>query len=70
MRDDAPIPMGARNDQIFRIARGFVRHGLRGRDLEHALLAVSYRRCVPPLPDTEVVQIARHAERLPDRRPA
>ena len=24
----------------------------------------------PPLPDAEVVQLARHAERLPDRRPA
>ena len=69
-RDDSPIPTGARNDALFRIARGFVRHGLRGRALEQALLAVNHRRCVPALPDVEVVQLARHAERLPDRRPA
>jgi primase-polymerase (primpol)-like protein len=70
MRDETPIPQGQRNDQLFRIARGFVRHGLRGRDLELALLAVSHRRCVPVPPDLDVIKIARHAERLPDRRPA
>ena len=70
-RDDSPIPAGTRNTELFRIARSFVRHGLRGRALEQALLAVNQRRCVPPLPHVEVVvQIARNAERLPDRRPA
>jgi hypothetical protein len=71
LRDDAPIPEGQRNDALFRIARGFVRHGLRGPALEAALLEVSHRRCVPVPPDADVVAIARHAERLPDqRRPA
>jgi putative DNA primase/helicase len=70
MRDDTPIPQGQRNDKLFRIARGFVHHGLRGRALEQALLAVSHRRCVPVPPDADVVKIARHAEQLPDRRPA
>jgi hypothetical protein len=70
MRDDTPIPAGQRNDKLFRIARGFVRHGLSGRALEQALLAVSHRRCVPVPPDADVVKIARHAEQLPDRRPA
>jgi hypothetical protein len=70
VRDGSPIPEGARNDSLFRIARGFVFHGLVGRELEQALRAVNRRRCVPPLTDYEVVQLARHAERLPDRRPA
>jgi putative DNA primase/helicase len=69
-RGETPIPEGARNDRLFRIARGFVLHGLRGRDLQQALQAVNRRRCVPPLPAGEVVQIARNAEQLPDRRPA
>jgi primase-polymerase (primpol)-like protein len=67
MSGEASIPQGQRNDQLFRIARGFVCHGLRGRDLERALLAVSHRRCVPIPPDADVIRIARHAERLPDR---
>jgi len=69
-RDDAPIPAGQRNDALFRIARGFVLRGLRGRDLEAALAAVNTRRCQPPLPAAEVAQLARHAERLPDRQSA
>ena len=69
-RGEAPIPEGQRNDALFRIARGFVLHGLSGADLERALLAVNRRRCVPPLSAIEVIKMARHAERLPDRRPA
>jgi hypothetical protein len=67
-RSDAPILAGHRNDQLFRIARGFVLHGLHGAGLERALLEVSHRRCVPVPPDADVIKIARHAERLPDRR--
>lgn len=67
---EAPIPDGTRNDALFRIARGFVLHGLRGEALVTALLAVSHRRCAPVPPDADVVKIARHAERLPDRRQA
>jgi primase-polymerase (primpol)-like protein len=70
LRDDAPIPAGHRNDTRFRIARGMVSYGLRGQALEMALLAVSHRRCVPVPPDAHVRTIARHAEQLPDRRPA
>lgn len=66
----APIPAGARNDTLFRIARGFVLQGLRGEALAAALVAVAHRRCVPVPPDGDVVKIARHAEQLPDRRPA
>jgi primase-polymerase (primpol)-like protein len=69
-RDEAPIPAGQRNNQLFRIARGFVLHGLRGQALEAALIAVSHRRCVPVPPDVDVLRIAWHAERLPDRRSA
>lgn len=69
-RDESPIPEGQRNDTLFRIARSFVLHGLRGQVLEDALVAVSHRRCVPVPSDIDVVKIARHAERLPDRRPA
>jgi hypothetical protein len=67
---DAPIPEGHRNDQLFRIARSFVLHGLRGQALEAALVDVSHRRCRPVPPDAHVIAIARHAERLPDRRTA
>jgi hypothetical protein len=67
---ETPILAGARNDALFRIARGFVLKGLRGEALATALLAVSHRRCVPVPPDADVVAIARHADRLPDRRPA
>lgn len=65
-----PIPAGARNDTLFRLARGLVRRGLRGEALAAELVAVSHRRCVPVPPDGDVVRIARHAEQLPDRRPA
>lgn len=67
---ETPIPAGARNDTLFRIARAFVLKGLRGDALVTALLAVSHRRCVPVPPDADVAAIARHADRLPDRRPA
>jgi hypothetical protein len=67
-RAETPIPAGQRNDRLFRIARSFVRQGLHGAALEQALLAVSHGRCVPVPPDADVVKIARHAERLPDRR--
>jgi hypothetical protein len=70
LRDEAPIPAGARNDTLFRIARGFVCKGLHGEALTAALIAVSHRRCVPVPPDADVATIARHADRLPDRRPA
>jgi len=70
MRDETPIPAGERNDKLFRIARGFVRLGLRAQALEQALLDVSHRRCVPVPPDADVRKIARHAERLPDRQSA
>jgi hypothetical protein len=67
-RDAGPIPQGQRNDVLFRTARGFVLKGLRGPALEAALLAVSHRRCVPVPPDIDVIKLARHAGRLPDRR--
>jgi hypothetical protein len=66
-RAAAPILAGQRNTTLFRIARGFVLHGLAGTALEQALLAVSHRRCVPPLPDRDVMAIARHAVQLRDR---
>jgi hypothetical protein len=66
--DAAIIPIRQRNDQLFRIARSFVLKGLRGTALETALLAISHARCVPVPPDADVVKIARHAQRLPDRR--
>ena len=68
-RDDTPIRQGARNDQLFRRPRVLL-HGLRGAALEAALVAVNRRRCQPPLSAAEVIALARHAERLPDRRGA
>jgi hypothetical protein len=39
MRHEPPIPAGQRNDKLFRIARGFVRHG------QHAL-SLAVDRCI------------------------
>ena len=65
--DVSIIRDGKRNDQLFRIARGFVLKGLRGTaPCEIALLAVAIVAGARP-PDAHVVKIARHAERLPDR---
>jgi hypothetical protein len=66
-RSDAPILAGQRNDALFRVARSLVLHGLRGDALAQALVAVSHQRCVPVPADADVIKIARHAERLPDR---
>jgi hypothetical protein len=65
--DVSIIPFGTQNNTLFRIARSFVRKGVRGTALENALIDVSRRRCVPVPPAAHVIKIARHAEQLPDR---
>ena len=68
--DDTPIYVeGERNDQLFvracQMRRG---GGLEEFELVPALRAANQECCKPPLPDDEVVQIAKSAAKLPIQR--
>lgn len=52
------IPTGQRNDALARIAGAMRRKGCTQETLEAALLAENSKRCVPPLSEAEVRQIA------------
>lgn len=54
------IPEGRRNDTLFRHATNMWRRGMTGTAIEAALLAEN-ARCVPPLDESEVREIARSA---------
>ena len=57
--DGAPIPQGCRDDRLTRIA-GRLHDGTRRLDeLAAELLEVNAARCEPPLPEAQVVKIAR-----------
>jgi hypothetical protein len=53
---------GQRNDGLFRVACGLWGRGEAGSqsELHYQLSEVNRQRCVPPLPDSEVSQIAAH----------
>jgi len=56
-----PIPEGQRNDSLFRIGVRLLRWGGAWFDAERVeeyLLTENARRCVPPLPESEIRQIA------------
>ena len=59
----APIRAGHRNDALMRIAGAMRRKGCTPEAIEAALLTENARRCVPPLPETEVREIARSVSR-------
>jgi len=57
--DGAPILQGSRDDTLARIA-GRLHDGTRSLDdLTAELLEINARRCEPPLPDQQVVKVAR-----------
>jgi KaiC/GvpD/RAD55 family RecA-like ATPase len=61
--DGAPIAEGGRNTGLVKLA-GQLRHsGMSCEAIEAALLVTNAERCKPPLPDNEVVSIARSVSR-------
>jgi hypothetical protein len=59
-----PIPQGSRDDTLARIA-GRLHDGTRGLDdLAAQLLEINARRCEPPLPDQQVLKVARSIHSL------
>jgi len=60
-----PIAEGARNVMLASLAATMRSRGMTASAIEAALLAQNLDRCVPPLPDKEVRQIARSMARYP-----
>lgn len=61
--DNSIIHNGNRNDSLTRIAGKLRRASLSQSELETSLLKINSERCNPPLPETEVLQIARSIAR-------
>ena len=59
------IPEGRRNDTLTRLAGYLRRMGQSQAEIETALLDANTRRCIPPLPETEVRNIAASVARYP-----
>jgi hypothetical protein len=63
-KDDAPkFPDGERNNSLARLAGIMVVRGVEPDRLVELLLHENEMRCDPPLPDKEVIQIAKSVER-------
>lgn len=62
------IGEGCRNDELARIA-GRLHDGRSLEELEDSLIAVNEARCVPPLPDAEVIAVARSIHRMDACKP-
>jgi hypothetical protein len=56
---------GQRNCGLASLAGALRRRGLTQAEIEAALLVANRERCVPPLPETEVLRIARSISRYP-----
>jgi putative DNA primase/helicase len=56
---------GSRNCGLASLAGALRRRGLTQSEIEAALLAANRERCIPPLPETEVLRIARSIARYP-----
>jgi uncharacterized protein (DUF927 family) len=61
-----PIPVGARNETLFRLAASLRAKGLTVEAIEAALLAENALKCDPPLPEDEVRTIAKSVGRYPE----
>jgi putative DNA primase/helicase len=59
------ISEGSRNDSLCRLAGAMRRQGMDEQGIADALLAENSRRCQPPLPEQEVLQIAHSVMRYP-----
>ncbi|HEV7375936.1 MAG TPA: bifunctional DNA primase/polymerase [Pyrinomonadaceae bacterium] len=66
----AVIPDGERNESLFKIASSLRGKGAEHDEIESELLRINRERCSPPLPDSEVLKIARSAARLAANRVA
>lgn len=61
--DGAPIPEGTRNGALASIAGGLRARGAELAELETKLLEINAARCEPPLPEAEVLAVARSVSR-------
>lgn len=61
--NDGKIISGGRNDALFRQAGALRRKGFNDEEIYAALQMYNRRRCEPPLSDSEVMQIAKSANR-------
>jgi hypothetical protein len=59
-----PIPEGQRNNRLFRIACCLRRHGCTPQEILAAVRCIN-RRCVPPLKEVELRELARSSSRYP-----
>lgn len=57
------IREGERNETLYRHACSLQAKNEDGAEIERELLEVNGQRCEPPLPDTEVIKIARHVDK-------
>lgn len=69
LRDCEILPEGQRNNGLTRLAGKLRRLGLSQPELEAALLEANRVRCHPPLPEREVLAIARSVSRYPAGSP-
>lgn len=67
--DDAPIRQGCRNHTLTRVAGALVRVGVRGEALGLALHAANRTRCKPPLPESEVENVIKSANKWKEPPP-
>lgn len=58
-----PIPQGQRNNRLAAIAGAMRRQGMGQTEIEAAILTVNESQCKPPLPEREVLGIARSVGR-------
>src|SRR5262249_40856035 len=61
------IPLGARNDRLYRLGRKLRASGVSLSGITAALIEENAARCVPPLTEHEAREIARHVAEQPDR---
>jgi len=67
---DEKIPEGQRNNELFRMAARLRSNGMSAAGIVAALLEENRARCIPPLPDDEVMRIAGSAGSYPPGTPA
>lgn len=60
-RDTVPIKAGQRNDNLFRMARGFVTKGFPIQQVHDRICAINEKRCSPPLSVSEVRELIARA---------
>jgi len=63
LSEDAPIPEGARDSTLTRIAGSFRRQGLNAEEIVGALQPINEKRCRPPLADADIKKIAKSVGR-------